>query len=199
MELLILALGAGALWFFVVRAQHRRIRLLAGVLGKFQVEKMMETVADGYLRALGESNAERSQQVWNMLGQAEVNLSGQIQTFVAAFDAVDAQDARFSTLPFAVPFALELFANASADLRALLHIHARGVEALVRNAEGLSQKDKAYRMTAEILLLQHSCQWYCRSKASASARVMARHRTPYGQLLASVSQQTRNAYQALLD
>jgi hypothetical protein len=198
MELLILALGAGALWFFTVRAQHRRIRLLAGVLGQFQVEKMMETVADGYLRALGESNAERSQQVWNMLGQAEINLCGQIQAFTEAFDAVDAAQARFSTLPFSVPFALELFAKASADLRALLHIHARGVELLVRNAEGLSQKDKAYMLTAEILLLQHSCQWYCRSKASASARMMARHRTPHAQLLASVSPQTRKAYLALV-
>jgi hypothetical protein len=53
-------------------------------------------------------------------------------------------------------------------------------------------------LTAELLLLQHSCQWYCRSKATASARMMARHRTPHAQLLASVSAQTRKAYNKLL-
>ena len=51
MELFILALAIGGLWFFNIREQHQRIRLLAGILGQFQVEKMMETVADGYLRA----------------------------------------------------------------------------------------------------------------------------------------------------
>lgn len=198
MELFILALALGGLWFFNIREQHRRIRLLAGILGQFQVEKMMETVADGYLRALGESNPERSRQVWNMLDQAEVTLCGQLQAFVEAFDAVDAQAARFSTLPIGLPFATQLFPSSSADLRTLLHIHAKGVEALVRNSAGLAQKDKAYMLTAELLLLQHSCQWFCRSKATASARMMARHRTPHAQLLASVSALTRKAYTALL-
>jgi hypothetical protein len=198
MEFFILALGIGGLWFLTLREQHQRIRLLAGILGQFQVEKMMETVADGYLRALGEGDAERSQQVWNMLGQAEVTLCGQIQAFTEAFDAVDAESARFSTLPIGLPFARQLFARHSADLRALLHIHAKGVEALVRNTSGLSRKDKAFMLTAELLLLQHSCQWFCRSKATASARMMARHRTPHAQLLASVSAQTRTAYNTLL-
>ena len=198
MELFILALAIGGLWFFNIREQHQRIRLLAGILGQFQVEKMMETVADGYLRALGESDAERSTQVWNMLGQAEITLCGQIQAFTQAFDAVDAESVRFSTLPFGLPFAKQVFTNASADLRTLLHIHAKGVEALVGNETGLHQKDKAFMLTAELLLLQHSCQWFCRSKATASARMMARHRTPHGQLLSSVSAQTRNAYNKLL-
>jgi hypothetical protein len=69
----------------------------------------------------------------------------------------------------------------------------------VRNEAGLAQKDKAFTLTAELLLLQHSCQWFCRSKAMASSRMMARHRTPHAQLLASVSAQTRHAYQQLLN
>lgn len=198
MELFILSLGMGGLWFFNIREQHKRIRLLAGILGQFQVEKMMETVADGYLRAMGESKPERSAQVWNMLGQAEITLCTQVQDFARAFDAVDAQSARFSTLPLGLPFAVQLFAGATADLRALLHVHARGIEALVRNPEGLSQKDKAFMLTAELLLLQHSCQWFCRSKPTASARMMARHHTPHAQLLASVSAQTRSAYNKLV-
>jgi hypothetical protein len=198
MPVFLFALAIGAIWFLNIRAQHIRIRVLASVLGQFQVEKLMETVADGYLRALGESDAERSSQVWNMLGQAEQNLNGQLQAFVQKFDQVDAVSARFSTLPLGLPFALQLFPNSSADLRALLNIHAKGIDALVRNEGGLSQKEKAFTLTAELLLLQHSCQWFCRSKAMASSRMMARHRTPHAQLLASVSAQTRNAYKKLV-
>jgi hypothetical protein len=198
MPVFVLALAIGVIWFINIREQHRRIRVLATVLGQFQVEKLMETVADGYLRALGERDAERSTQVWNMLGQAELTLDGQLQAFVQEFDKVDAVSARFSTLPLGLPFAVKLFPGSSADLRALLRIHAKGISALVRNAAELSQKDKAFTLTAELLLLQHSCQWFCRSKAMASARMMARHRTPHAQLLASVSAPTRTAYQQLL-
>ncbi len=198
MELFILALATGGLWFFNTRAQHQRIRLLAGILGQFQVEKMMETVADGYLRALGESNPERSTQVWNMLGQAEITLCAQVQAFALAFDAVDEEAARFSTLPLGLPFAAQLFARSTADLRALLHVHARGIKAVAHNTAALSQKDKAFMLTAELLLLQHSCQWYCRSKPVASARMLARHHTPHAQLLASVSAPTRRDYGAVV-
>lgn len=198
MPVFLFALAIGVIWFLNIREQHKRIRILATVLGQFQVEKLMETVADGYLRALGESDTERSSQVWNMLGQAEITLNEQLQAFVQEFDKVDAMAARFSTLPLGVPFALKLFPGYSADLRSLLHLHTKGIDALVRNEEGLSQKDKAFTLTAELLLLQHSCQWFCRSKAMASSRMMARHRTPHAQLLASVSAQTRNAYKQLL-
>jgi hypothetical protein len=125
-------------------------------------------------------------------------LDSQLQAFTKAFDAVPAAQARFSTLPLHLPFALQLFAGSSADLRAVLHVHAQGFTAVCANAAGLSQKDRAFMLTAELLLLQHSCQWFCRSKATANARMMARHRTPHAQLLASVSEQTRKAYTRLL-
>jgi hypothetical protein len=193
-----LALAIGVIWFLNIREQHKRIRTLASVLGQFQVEKLMETVADGYLRALGENDPERSSQVWNMLGQAEITLNEQLQAFVQAFDKVDGATTRFSTLPVGLPFALKLFPGSSADLHDLLHIHAKGIDALVRNEAGLAQKDKAFTLTAELLLLQHSCQWFCRSKALASSRMMARHRTPLAQLVASVSAPTRTAYKQVL-
>jgi hypothetical protein len=198
MELFILTLAIGGIWFINIRDQHRRIRTLGTVLSQFQVEKLMETVVDGYLRALGESDPERSSQVWNMLGQAELTLNGQLQAFVQEFDKVDAAATRFSTLPLGLPFAAQVFPRASADLRALLRVHAQGVDALVRNEAGLSQRDKAFALTAELLLLQHSCQWFCRSKALASSRMLARHRTPLAQLLTSVSAQTRTGYNKLL-
>lgn len=197
MEMVVLALLGGA-WWVNKRDQVRRIRLLASILGQFQVEKMMETVADGYLRALGEKDPERAQQVWNMLEQAELTLSGQIQDFVEAAGAIDAEQARFSTLPIALPYAAKLFPAATADLRALLRVHRDGVARLVRNDAALSKKDKAFTLTAELLLLQHTCHWYCRSKTVASARVMARHRTPHAQLLESVSAATREAYLRLV-
>jgi hypothetical protein len=198
MELLLLLLASAALLYFNNRDQQQRVRLLAGILGQFQVEKLMETVVDGYLRALGESDSERSQQVWNMLGQAEQTLCGQIHAFVEAFDKVDAASARWSTLPLAIPFAAKLFPRATADFRSLLHIHATGVDGVVRNDAGLAQKERAFMLTAELLLLQHSCHWFCRSKPLASARTMARHQTPYTQALASVSTATRTAYNRLL-
>ncbi|MGD6322490.1 hypothetical protein VW363_22615, partial [Xanthomonas citri pv. citri] len=72
---------------------------------------------------------------------------------------------------------------------------ARGVH----NERGLSQRDKAFTLTAELLLMQHTCHWFCKSKAVASARMAARHRTPHAQLVESVSPETRRAYRALVD
>jgi hypothetical protein len=51
---------------------------------------------------------------------------------------------------------------------------------------------------AELLLMQHSCHWFCRSKVVASARMLASHQTAYPQLLESVAPDTRRAYLAVL-
>jgi hypothetical protein len=133
-----------------------------------------------------------------VLDQAEATLRDQIRGFADMVSKLDAAQTRFSTLPVALPFALQLFPQASADLRTLLRIHSDGVDRLVRNEAGLARKDQAYMLTAELLLLQHSCHWFCRSKAVASARMMARHRTPHAQLVACVSAQTRQAYNQLM-
>ena len=47
-------------------------------------------------------------------------------------------------------------------------------------------------------LMQHTCHWYCKSKAVASARMQLRNRTTYEQVVQSVSPETRNAYLALV-
>lgn len=197
MDSLLLLLFMGSLWFFNKREQLRRIHLLAGVLGQYQVEKLMETVADGYLRALGEPDPDRAQQVWNMLDQAEATLAGQITAFVEAVAALDASQTRFSTLPLALPYAAQLFPRATVDLCAVLKVHRDGVARLMQ-ATTLSRKDRAFVFTAELLLLQHSCHWFCRSKAMADARMRAKHQTPHAQLLASVSEPTRSAYLRLV-
>ena len=53
-------------------------------------------------------------------------------------------------------------------------------------------------MTAELFLMQHSCHWFCKSKTVASARMLARHKTSYDQLVQSVSPDTRRAYLRLV-
>jgi len=99
-----------------------------------------------------------------------------------------------STLRVALPYATKLFPRAAFDLRHALAIHANGIAVTVENRRNLSQRDRAYTLTAEMLLMQHTCHWYCRSRSVASARMLARHQTSHAQLIASVSPETRTAY-----
>jgi len=78
-----------------------------------------------------------------------------------------------------------------------LAIHASGIARAAGNQDGLAPRERAFVMTAELLLMQHSCHWFCKSKTVASARMLARHQTPHAQLVASVSPETRRAYLAL--
>ena len=41
-----------------VTYERRRIALLASYLGRYQIEKLMATLSDGYMRALGESDPQ---------------------------------------------------------------------------------------------------------------------------------------------
>jgi hypothetical protein len=174
--------------------QRARIALLGRYLGKYQIERLMENLNAGYMRALDEADLERRAQIWSMLGTAETELSEQFRRFVEDFAKVWGDKTQVSTLRLAVPYATKLFPRAAFDLRHVLAIHANGIAATVENRRQLSQRDKAYTLTAEMLLMQHSCHWYCRSRAVASARMLARHQTSHAQLIAAVSAQTREAY-----
>ncbi len=199
MELLILAtLCVAGLYLLKNQAQHRRIALLASHLGHYQIEKLMENLTQGYLRALGEHDAERRAQIWSLLQTQETQLSDQFGRFAAEFAKVDAPQARVSTLPLALPFADVLFPAATFDVRQAFEIHARGFTAAARDGDGRTPKDKAFTLSAELLLMQHTCHWFCKSKMVASARMLARHQTAYAQLVASVAPDTRNAYCALV-
>ncbi len=59
-------------------------------------------------------------------------------------------------------------------------------------------RQRARTLLAEILLMQHSCHWFCKSKTVASARLMARQRTSHEQVVASVTPETRSAYALLV-
>ena len=178
--------------------QRKRLLHLGHYLRNFEIEKLMESLTEGYLRALGEDDAERRTQIWNMLEQTEQNLNGQFQKFVEAFAQADVQASRGSTLALGLPFALVFAPGATFDMRQLLKVHAQGIEATLNNTEGLSNRDKAFRLSAELFLMQHSCHWFCKSKLVASARMLSRHKTQYPQLLSAVRPQTREAYSRLM-
>lgn len=190
---LLLMVAAFGAYRLKTKSQARRIALLGSHLGRYQVEKLMESLTGGYLRALSEKDPERQTQIWNMLAVSEEQLVEQFRRFAADFSAVDLADARVSKLPVFLPEADRFFPDNTFDMR-----EALGIARAVKNDSGRAPRDKAYTLSAELFLMQHTCHWYCRSKAVASARMLARHQTPYAQLLASVDPQTREAYLAAI-
>jgi hypothetical protein len=79
-------------------------------------------------------------------------------------------------------------------------IHARGLAApqVFAAQDDDERRKRAFTLTAEIFLMQHSCHWFCKSLTVASVRLLARHQTAYEQVLASVSSATRDAYLRLI-
>ena len=191
-------LAGAAFWWFKKVDQHQRIALLGAALARFDIEKLMESLTDGYLRALGEEGAERQAQVWSYLAVQEQTLSEQFSAFSAEFAAQSAEQTRVSTLPIALPFAARWWPRGTFDAREAFALHARGIAGVIENRAGLDPKAKAFTLSAELFLMQHSCHWFCRSRAVASARLMARHKTSYAQVLKSVSGPTREAYVRLV-
>ena len=199
MDILILAiLIATGTFMLNAKEQRKRIVLLGSHLANYQIEKLMEALTGGYLRALGESTDERRSQIWSLLSTTESQLSEQFGRFAADFAKLDEERTRVSRLAVSIPFADKLFPALTFDMRKALAIHARGITHVAENTAHLTPKDRAFMMTAELLLMQHTCHWYCKSKTVATARMLARHQTPHEQLVASVSAETRKAYLALI-
>ena len=177
--------------------QKRRIALLGSHLGQYEIEKLMAHLTEGYLRALGEPDLARRAQIWQLLDTTEAALCEQFNRFVLAFSKVEATQTRVSRLALALPHADKLFPQATFDLRKVLSIHAQGLTQAAQNSANRSPKDKAYTLSAELFLMQHTCHWFCRSRAVASARVLARHQTSHSQLVQAVAPATRQAYLAI--
>ena len=197
MDVLLLLIAALAFAWAKKKDQSERIALLGSTLSRFDIEKLMESLTDGYLRALGEEDAERQAQVWSYLEVQEQTLSEQFAAFAAEFATLEASATRVSRLPIAIPYAARWWPAAGFDAREAFAVHARGIAAVVENREGLAPKRRAFTLSAELFLMQHTCHWYCRSKTVASARLLARHKTAYQQVQQSVSVGTRDAYLAL--
>ncbi|MDI3511332.1 MAG: hypothetical protein PWQ61_2097 [Betaproteobacteria bacterium] len=178
--------------------QRQRIALLGAHLQRFQLEKLIEGLTEGYLRAFGEADAQRRESVLGMLETTERLLSAQLDDLARALQGLDPVQARISRLPIALPWATRWLPSATFDLREMVRLHATGVAQAIANADGLSRRDQAFRVSAELLLFQHTCHWYCRSRGVASARLLARHRTSHEQVVAAVSPATRQAYLQLI-
>lgn len=194
---LLMLIGIGA-YAIKTRDQRRRIALLASHLRNYEIEKLMEGLTEGYMRALGADVDERREQIWGLMNVKEAALSDQFRRFAAEMSRLDASEMRVSKLAWAIPFADQIFPHAAFDLRKALDIHARGIDDVGHNKDERTPRDKAFTLSAELYLMQHTCHWYCKSKTVASARLLGRHRTSYEQVLASVSPGTRQAYLALV-
>ena len=199
MDGLILALLLGGMaHFFQRRDEHRRIALLGNHLGQYQIEKLMETLIEGYMRALGETDTARQSQIWSMLSTTEVALCEQFKRFASAFARLDAGLTRSSKLPWSIFYSGRLFPVSTFDFREALSIHARGICQSVNRDPAVGEKDRAFTLLAEVYLMQHSCHWFCKTKGVASTRLVMRHHTAYTKVLESVMPATRQAYTALV-
>lgn len=195
---LALFLAVGVLYFINARQQRERIVRLAKALHPHQIERLMQGLIEGYLRAMGEAHAERRTQVLATLQDNEAKLRAQLLRLAEDFGRGTDASARVSRIAVGLPWATQLLPDLAFDLRRVLAIHADGVARAMDNAAALDERDRAYAITAELLLLQHSCHWYCKSRNVASARLLARHRTSWAQAIAGVTPQTRAAYLALI-
>ena len=179
--------------------QRRRVLVLGRFLRRYQIESLMQSLVDGFLRAMGEQDANRRQTIWSMLAQTEEQLAGQFQSLLADLAAeADPRRLRASTLPLSLPLSTRWLPAASFSLHDILRVHGEGISRVMGNAAGLSARDRAFCFTAELLLMQHSCHWFCKSRWVASARMLARHQTSHAQLLEAVSEPTRRAYRRIM-
>lgn len=178
--------------------QQERVALLGQHLGCYQIEKRMESLITGYMRALGEPDAQRQMAIWHMLSGDEHALCEQVSALALAFAKEAENRTRISKLPIALAYATQWWPSYTVDARKLLSLHAHALSQAEQSEPDQSAKQKAFTFMAELFLFQHSCHWFCRSKWVASARLLARHQTAYAQVLASVSAPTRQAYLSLL-
>lgn len=194
---LLMLVGFGA-YALKSAEQRRRISLLGSHLKNYQLEKLMESLTEGYMRALGADDPGRGEQIWLLMKDKEVALSEQFRRFATEMSRLSADSMLVSKLAWGLPYAERLFPGAVFDLRKALEIHARGIAEVVSNDAQRSAKERAFTLSAEMILMQHTCHWYCKSKTIASARMLARHRTTYEQAVAAVSPGTRQAYLGLV-
>jgi hypothetical protein len=192
----LLFISAMGIHWLNLQGQRKRTALLAEQLRPYQIEKLMSQLTTSYMRALGESDAERQRHIFQLQEQAEQQLAADFRVLAREFAQLPAPVSR--GLKLALPFIDQLSPKVCFDMRRLLEVHAQGIERAVDNREGLSDKARSFRMMGEMFLMQHSCHWFCRSKTIASARMLAQHQTRYEQALGAVSPETRRAYLAVV-
>lgn len=189
--------GAVCAFFYNRYDQARRVLMLRAQLQPYQLEQLMQTLLEGYLRAQGEADEERQRSIWQVMEGHETLVVSQLQRLASDTALLKGPLGRVSRLPLLLPGVTSWWPKACFELSQALRIHADGVTHVAHNADGLSPRDKAFRMTAELLLFQHTCHWYCRSRTTASTRLVARHQTSHAQALAAASPATREGLMAI--
>lgn len=189
--LLLLALGGQVLR---VRYQRARIALLGRHLSSLQLERHIETLTEGYTRAINEEAEMRQLQILDMFSQTEQAAAAQAKSLAETMQKESLQDTSMGMLPFCLPYIERVLPSATRDFRKLLHIHAMGLRYVADNEAHWDPKSRAYHLSAELYLFQHSCHWFCKSRVVADARLAARHKVTHQKVLGSVSDVTRTAY-----
>jgi len=199
MDTTVVILTAFVAWL-ILRTQYQRTRiaLLGRHLSALQLERHMETLTQGYTRAIHEETEARQLQVFETFAQTEQAVAAQGRALADSMQKENSQATAMGALSFTVPYIERIVPSMTRDFRKLLHIHAAGLRRVVDNEAGLDPKARAYRLSAELYLLQHSCHWFCKSRGVADARLMLRHKIDHRKVLESVSEETRAAYQRWL-
>ncbi|HLV27693.1 MAG TPA: hypothetical protein VKY60_01075 [Burkholderiaceae bacterium] len=195
MDIAFTLLMVAAVWQILrVRYQRAHIALLGSHLANLQIERHMETLTQGYTRAIHEDSESRQLQVLETYAQTERIVASQVQALANSMQKESRDATRICTLSFCLPYAERFLPSATRDFRQLLRIHAAGLRHVVDNVEQWDPKSRAYHLSAELYLLQHSCHWFCKSRSIADARLMLRHQVQHQKVLDSVSSVTRDAY-----
>jgi len=178
-----------------IRYQRARIGLLARLLANMNLERHLETLTQGYTRAIHEEGESRQRQIFDTFTQTEQAVATNVRTLAESTQKESASDTVMTTFAFCAPYA-ERYVPAFAlrDFRALLHIHAAGIRGAIDNTAGKDSKTRAFHIAAELYLFQHSCHWFCKSRTVADARLLMRHKVDHKKVLESVTPQTRTAY-----
>lgn len=195
MDIALILLIVVAAWQIVrVRYQRTHIALLGRHLASLQLERHMETLTQGYVRAIREDSESRQLQVLETYAQTERIVAAQVKTLANSIQKESRQAASLNATAFCLPYAERYLPALTRDFRELLNIHATGLRHAVDNESGWDLKTRAFHLSAELYLLQHSCHWFCKSRAVADARLMLRHQVNHQKALDSVSATTRTAY-----
>jgi hypothetical protein len=176
-----------------MRYQRGRIALLGSHLAKLQLERHMETLTQGYTRAIHEKDESRQLQVLDTFAPTERALAAGVETLAGTMQNESAPTRSMGPYSFCLPYA-ERFIAGTRDFATLLRIHAVGLRHVVDNEAGWDPKTRAFHLSAELYLLQHSCHWFCKSRNVADARLLMRHQINHQKVLDSVSEGTRKAY-----
>jgi len=109
-----------------LRYQRARINLLGQHLASLQLERHMETLTQGYTRAIQADDETRQIQVLETFIQTERSVAAQIQSLADIMQKESAQATSMGVLPFCVPYAERFFPALTRDFRELLRILQRG-------------------------------------------------------------------------